>query len=106
MSRSIKSDNGSLSGIGAGPHHPGVDVPARTVVVHRFTLNEYDDPDLFAGRELYDWTKSDAGKWILDRCIDTPTWRRTMRIELMAYEYVITAKLSESDITVFLLRWR
>jgi hypothetical protein len=105
MSRTIKSDHGSLSGLVADKPTDEQAVPCSTLVVHRFTIDEYDDPDLFAGKELYEWTITDAGKWVLDRCVETPSWHRRYRVDIMANEYIITAKLSKVDITAFYLKW-
>jgi hypothetical protein len=77
----------------------------RQVVVHKFTIGEVDDPDLYAGQPLWEWENSEAGQWVKQHAIETPIWHRQKHSHLFwGYEYCITAKFAGARLTEFLLR--
>ena len=76
-----------------------------TVIVHRFRMNDMDDPDLYASQPLYDWQKSEMGEWVMKRAVDTPEWHRQVDFMSYGYEYVIVAKMKDVDYTFWVLKW-
>lgn len=75
------------------------------VVVHRFSVGDVEDPDLYAGEPLYQWERSEMGQYIMSKALETPEWRRQVNYSTHGYEYAIIAKLYDEDMTYFMLRW-
>lgn len=48
------------------------------ITVHTFRIGDYEDPDLAAGAQLWEWEHSAAGQWVVARSISIPTWYRRM----------------------------
>jgi hypothetical protein len=75
------------------------------VTVHRFSLGDVDDPDLYAAQPLYEWEKSEAGQWVMEHAIEVPMWHRQHDHQNWGYAYVITAHLKEVDYLFWQLKW-
>jgi len=75
------------------------------VVVHKFTMGDVDDPDLYAAQPLYDWQSSEMGAWVMARAVDTPEWHRQPDMLQYGYQYAIVAKLKDVDYTWWMLKW-
>jgi hypothetical protein len=75
------------------------------LVVHRFTMGDVEDPDLYAAQPLLDWQNSEMGKWVMERAVDTPEWHRRADAYNYGYEYAIVAKLKDIDYTWWELKW-
>jgi len=77
----------------------------KQLVVHKFQLNDLEDPDLYAGDSLYKWQESEMGKWVIAHAVETPIWNRHTDPITYGYVYAIAAKLQAKDATFFLLKW-
>lgn len=75
------------------------------VVVHRFTMGDVEDPDLYAAEPLYQWQNSEMGQWIMERSVDAPEWHRQPDMMQYGYQYAIVAKLKDVDYTWWTLKW-
>jgi hypothetical protein len=78
---------------------------AVTLTVHEFKMGDVDDPDLYAAQPLWEWQKSEVGKWVMEHATETPQWGRSNDYRTYAYHYRVTAKFSEADATFFKLKW-
>lgn len=77
----------------------------KKVTVHRFTLSDVDDPDLYAAQPLYEWRASDMGKWVMSKAVETPEWHRFLDSTTYGYQYAIVAKMKDVDYTFWQLKW-
>jgi hypothetical protein len=77
---------------------------AKTVVVHKFTMGDVEDPDLYAAQPLYDWEHSDAGQWVMKNACETPTWYRLADPMTYGYKYEIRAKFMGPALTEWILK--
>lgn len=75
------------------------------VIVHRFSLGDVEDPDLYAGEPLLQWQNSDAGKFILEHAVDTPIWQRQVDHQSYGWQYVIIAELEKKKLSEYYLRF-
>jgi hypothetical protein len=75
------------------------------LVVHRFTVGDVEDPDLYAGDPLFQWEISEAGSWIMKHAVETPTWYRYVDMNNWGYSYKIIAELREEDATYYNLKY-
>jgi len=76
----------------------------REVVVHEFTMGDVDDPDLYAAEPLWKWQQSEAGQWVMEHAVETPSWYRIPDMMQYGYKYQIRAKLTGARLTEYLLR--
>lgn len=77
---------------------------AKTVIVHKFSVSDVEDPDVYAGQPLWDWQESPAGKWVMANCAEAPVWHRSVDHTTHGYSYAITAKLMGPALTAWLLK--
>ena len=74
-------------------------------VVHKFNVGDVDDPQLYAASPLYEWERSEVGQWVMKHSKETPSWSQYTDPYSYGYQFIITADLSEEDITYFALKW-
>lgn len=75
------------------------------IVVHRFTMGDVDDPDLYAAVPLHKWETSEQGQFIMQHAVDKPEWRRHLDHVMYGYQYIIVAELEKKKLSEYLLRW-
>ena len=75
------------------------------IIVHKFNVGDVEDPVLYAGAPLYEWEHSDIGQWVLEHSAESPTWTQYVDPVNYGYQFVVTADLSEEDVTYFALKW-
>jgi hypothetical protein len=76
----------------------------KTVVVHSFTMEDVEDPDLYAAEPLMAWQNSEVGLWVMDNAVETPSWHRTANSVDLGYRYQIRARLRGAALTEWFLR--
>ena len=78
----------------------------KQIIVHTFTMGDVDDPDLYAAEPMYQWQQTDAGKWVMENCIDgTPIWNRYADPMYYGHKYMISAIFEGKKVTEFYLRF-
>ncbi len=75
------------------------------VTVHRFTLGDVEDPDLYAADPLIKWQRSEKGAWVMAHAVESPVWHRMADVATFGYTYVIRARLKDVDYTFYQLKW-
>lgn len=75
------------------------------VVVHRFKINDLDDPDIHAADPLWRWQHSEQGQFIMANAEDTPIWHKRMNVASYGYDYAVIAELESKKLSEFYLRW-
>jgi hypothetical protein len=75
------------------------------VVVHRFTMGDVEDPDLYAAQPLIEWQRSEKGAWIMEHAVESPIWHRMVDHTSFGYAFVIRARLKDVDYTFYQLKW-
>ena len=68
-------------------------------------MGDVEDPDLYAAQPLWEFQQSEKGQWVMERALETPVWQRSMDHMMFGYRYKVAARLTEQDITYFLLKW-
>jgi hypothetical protein len=76
----------------------------REVVVHRFTMGDVEDPDLYAAQPLWEWQNSEIGQWVMAHAAETPSWHRDTDPYNYGYVFQIRAKLTGARLTEWLLK--
>jgi hypothetical protein len=55
-----------------------------TVLAHKFTIGDVDDPDIYAAQPMYEWQQSEAGQWMMKYSDPTPSWHQA---RIPGYDY-------------------
>jgi hypothetical protein len=76
------------------------------IVVHRFSLGDVDEPDIYAAQPIWDWQQTEAGKFVMEHAAEQPEYHQHMDYASYRYQYAITAWLKDRDATYFCLRWK
>jgi hypothetical protein len=79
--------------------------PSRNIIVHEFSMGDVDDPDIYAAEPLWQFQQSEKGQWVIEHSLETPVYQRVIDQMYYGYKYKISARLTEQDITYFLLRF-
>ena len=75
------------------------------VVVHKFSMGDVEDPDLYAAQPLWEWQESEQGKFVMEHAIETPIWHRHADPYNYGHQYVIVAELEKKKLSEFYLRF-
>ena len=75
------------------------------LIVHQFTMGDVEDPDLYAAEPIWTWQQTEAGKWVMEHAVETPSWHRAHNVGYYGYQYQIQADLHPEDASWFLLKW-
>lgn len=75
------------------------------VIVHRFSISDTDDPEIYVAGPIFDWERSEAGKFVMKHAITVPVFHKNHHIDSLNYEYAITAELEKKKYSEFLLRF-
>ena len=74
--------------------------------VHEVTIADYEDPDIHVAAHLYDWEKSDAGKFVFENSLEPPTWYRTAGKDYHYSSYKVVAYFDEKTHTYWSLKYK
>lgn len=72
------------------------------VQVHKFTMGDVEDPDLWAAQHLVEFETSEKGQWVMKNTID-PTWNRNFYE--YGYMYTITTTMTDEQYTYYKLKY-
>lgn len=75
------------------------------LVVHRFTLGDVEDPELYAAQPIWEWQQTDAGKFVMSNAFSTPEFTRHIDHVSYGYKYAIVAELEKKKLSEFYLRF-
>lgn len=76
-----------------------------TVVVHKFSVGDVADPEIYAADPIYKWEKSEVGQWVMQNAVETPVFIKSKNFEYYSQEFVIMAKLSPEKYTYWKLKY-
>jgi hypothetical protein len=74
----------------------------KLVTVHKFNMGDVEDPDLWAAQSLVEFEQTDKGKWVMKNTIE-PTWNRS--VSPWGWEYTITTKMTDKQLTYYKLKY-
>jgi hypothetical protein len=75
-------------------------------IVHKITMGDVEDPDLYVAEPIWKWQQTDAGKWVMENAVDVPIWHRSVDHTSYGHLYTIHAKLKDIDYTYFKLKFQ
>ena len=75
-------------------------------VVYQFKIGDVEDPAIYAAEPLWQWQQSEAGKWIMEHSLETPSWHSGGISYLDMYTtYHVRAILLAEDYTYWKLKF-
>jgi len=74
-------------------------------VVHKFSMGDVEDPDLYAAEPLWNWQESEQGKFVMEHAIEVPVWHRQVDAHTYGHLYIVVAELEAKKLSEFYLRW-
>lgn len=75
------------------------------VTVHAFSVGDVEDPDLYAAAPIWQWQETDAGKFVMEHAVETPSYHQQLDYNSFGYRYAIVAELEAKKLSEFYLRW-
>jgi hypothetical protein len=75
------------------------------IVVHKFTVGDVEDPEIYAAEPMWKWQQTDQGKFVMEHAIDKPVWNRYVDYGNYGHQYAIVAELEMKKLSEFYLRW-
>lgn len=73
--------------------------------VHTIRIGDVEDPDLYVAEPIWKWQQTEAGKWIMENSIPTPSWHRHVDYNTYGYLYSIRAYLTPKKLTYYKLKY-
>ena len=83
----------------------GEEMVTITHVVHTISISDFEDPDLVVAEPIYQWEQTEAGKWIMENSVPTPSWHRNTDYGTYGYQYQIRAYLTHKQLTYYKLKY-
>ena len=75
-------------------------------IVHRITLGDVDDPEVYIALPLHAWQHSEEGSWIMAHSVEPPYWKTSpFPFTSFGIQYDIVAVLTPQDHTFWMLKW-
>ncbi len=74
-------------------------------IVHKFSLSDVDDPEIYAAEPIYQFQQTEKGKWVMANAIEDPYWCKSIDHHTYGYTYVIRAKFTDKDYTFYKLKY-
>ena len=69
------------------------------------SLEARNDPEIYAAEPLWKWQESEAGKWVMENAVQTPSWHRHVDPSSFGWTYTIRAELTPKDYTFWWMKW-
>ena len=82
------------------------DVITSSYIVHKFSVSDAEDPDIYAAGPMFEWERSEEGRWVMANAYDKPSWHRMIDYNTYGYRYQIRADLTDEQITFFELKFK
>jgi hypothetical protein len=83
----------------------GVATKYSDIIVHEFLLVDSEDPDLYAASPIWEWQKSEVGRWVMEHAVEKPYWTKRVDMATYGYKCSIVARLSEADQVFYRLKY-
>lgn len=77
----------------------------KTLCVHKFTMGDVEDIELYIADPLYKFEISDKGRWVMENALEQPMWHKMLSSNSFMYTIAITAKFTDEMATYFQLKW-
>lgn len=73
------------------------------IILHEFTMMDCEDPQIYIAQPIYEWQKTEIGKWCMENATDLE-YHYNLEHTTMGYRVVITGALGGKNLSYFLLK--
>lgn len=74
------------------------------VVVHKFSMGDVEDPEIYAAHPIYEWQQTEQGRFIMDHGKDH-TFNIMADYNTYGYKCVIQCEIESKKLSEYLLKW-
>jgi hypothetical protein len=75
------------------------------IIVHRFSIADYDSSDEIIREIVKEWTTTEKGKWVIENSVGSPNIETVSNVETFSKTAYIIAILNKVNATYYNLRW-
>jgi hypothetical protein len=75
------------------------------IIVHKFTMADVDDPEIYAAEPIWKWQQTEAGKFVMENSASEPVFHQARDHLTYNVKYVIVAELEKKKLSEFYLRF-
>ena len=74
-------------------------------LLHEFRMGDVEDPELYASQPLWEWQQTEAGKYCMEHCVESPTFYVNIDSDNYGYRITVMGELEEKDYTFWKLKY-
>ncbi len=75
------------------------------ITFHRFTLSDVEDPEIYAAQPIWEWEKSEQGKWCMEHSTVPVSYRIVTDYQCFGYRVDLYGDLTPENLTFYNLKW-
>jgi hypothetical protein len=75
------------------------------MVVYQFRMGDVEDPVLYAADPVSQWQQTEAGKFVMANAVEPIWWIQRWDHLWHGFEFVVVARMKESDQTFYTLKY-
>lgn len=73
--------------------------------VFECTIGDVEDPEIYVAQPLYEWQQTEAGRWVMEHALETPSYSITTDYNTYGYRCRVLADFDERTAVEYCLRW-
>jgi len=77
-----------------------------SMIFAEFFIGDVEDPEIYAAEPLWQWQQSEAGKFVMEHALETPSFQIMPNMETMGYKVRVYGNLSERDEVFYRLKYK
>ena len=74
-------------------------------LLHEFRMGDVEDPELYASQPLWEWQQTEAGKYCMEHCVESPIFHVNVDPDNYGYRIIVVGELEEKDHTFWKLKY-
>ena len=75
------------------------------IVVHRIHIGDVEDPVMYINDLTWQWQQTEAGEFVMENAVEPPWWMQHADPLRYGVEFMIVARMKESDQTFYTLKY-
>lgn len=74
-------------------------------IVYNCSLNDVEDPMVYAAQYIHEWENSEQGKWVKENAYEPPVWNVAYEIDKFGHSVRVRATLTPEKYTFWKLKY-
>lgn len=75
------------------------------IIVHTFSVGDVEDPEIYAAEPIWHWQQTEAGRFVMEHAVQTPSYHSQLDYNSYGYSYAIRAEFADVDATFYQLKY-